>query len=221
MSLWVVGTDTEVGKTIISAMIVARYRTDHTVAYWKPVATGSRDERDTVTVAELCPGATILPETHLFREPLSPHLAARLDGGRADPDAILEAYDRHRADAAERDLVIEGAGGVLVPLTDDGDMLIDLLPRFDLPVVVVARSTLGTINHSLLTLEALRRRDLDVAGVVLNGPPNLENRKAIERFGNVDILAEVPHLDPLDATALGRSATEDFDTAGRLARCFR
>ncbi len=215
MSLWVVATDTEVGKTVMSAVLMARYGQEGSLAYWKPVASGSIDERDTETVAALCPGAEILPESYLFEEPLSPHLAARLEGRAVDPRRLLEDHRRHLEARRGAPLVIEGVGGVLVPLRDGGPLLIELLGQIDAPCLVVARSTLGTINHTLLTLEALRSRRLPLVGVVLNGPPNPENRRAIETFGEVDVIDEVDFLDPLDANSL-RHAADGFDLAGKL-----
>ncbi|MBF0342458.1 MAG: dethiobiotin synthase, partial [Magnetococcales bacterium] len=110
-----------------------------------------------------------------------------------------------------RPVVVEGAGGVLVPL-NGRDRMADLMVRLALPVVVVARTTLGTINHTLLTLEALRHRKLDVAGVILSGLPNGVNREAIERFGQVAILAEIPWLAPLTPEALADIAPRDEQT---------
>jgi malonyl-CoA O-methyltransferase len=100
-------------------------------------------------------------------------------------------------------LVVEGAGGLFVPL-NDRDFMIDLMAKLPLPILLVARSTLGTINHTLLSLTALRSRGLPVAGVILNGPPNAGNRSAIERFGQVRVLAELPRVDPLDGAAIER-----------------
>lgn len=216
MSLAVVGTGTEVGKTVVSAVVLARYASSSQLAYWKPVATGSCDSRDMEEVARLTPpNVEILPETYLFREPFSPHLAARLDGASIDPTHLLAELSRHRSEKPERALVVEGAGGVLVPLTD-ADLLIDFFAAAHLPCLLVALSGLGTINHTLLSLEALRARRMEIAGVVLNGPPNPENRAAIERFGKVAVLAELSPLSSLDRPAVGEAA-ESFDRDGRLA----
>ena len=216
MSLAVVGTGTEVGKTVVSAVLLARYAGNTSVAYWKPVATGARDGRDVDEVARLAPPEVeILPETYLFREPLSPHLAARLDGAAIDPARLLAELARHRAEKPERALVVEGAGGLLVPLTD-ADLLIDFFAAARLPCLLVALSGLGTINHTLLSLEALRARQMEVAGVVLNGPPNPENRAAIERFGKVPVIADLPPLPNLDRAAVAQAA-ESFDRDGALA----
>jgi dethiobiotin synthetase len=211
VSLFVTGTGTEVGKTVVSALLLARYPG---ASYWKPVATGSRLDRDTATVGGLVPETEILPESYLFAEPLSPHLAARLEGARIDPARLLADFAHYRGRPRDRPLVVEGAGGLLVPLDDNGFLIADLIAALELPSLVVAHSGLGTINHTLLTLEALRRRDLPVAGIVLNGPRNPENRRALERLGGVEVIAEIESfpLTPDDLAAMARG----FDLEGRL-----
>jgi adenosylmethionine-8-amino-7-oxononanoate aminotransferase len=215
MSLAITATGTEVGKTVVSALLLARYGGSAPLAYWKPVATGARDGRDTAEVERLagCWGE-VLPESYLFPEPLSPHLAARLAGSAISPGEILATCKGLRR--AGRTLVIEGVGGLLVPLDDAGTLVADLLAAARLPALVVAHAGLGTINHTLLTLEAMRARGIAPVAVVLNGPPNPENRRAVERCGRVPVL-ELPPLSPLDRATLGRAAA-DFDPGSLLAR---
>ncbi len=237
--LAVVGTDTEVGKTVVSALVLARYARELPLSYWKPVASGAATgERDTETVRRLTGAGPagqageagdaieVLPEGYLFDAPLSPHLAARLEGRRVAPARLLEEYRRLRRRDGARRLVVEGVGGLLVPLTETeaegageaagaGLLLIDFLPALDLACLLVARSTLGTINHTLLSLEALRDRGLSVAGVVMVGPPDLENRRAVERFGGAEVVGELPPLDPLAPETL-QAAARGFDPEGRL-----
>ncbi|QCO19024.1 dethiobiotin synthase (plasmid) [Azospirillum brasilense] len=196
--VFVTGTDTGVGKTLVSACLARAWD----AAYWKPLQTGLKDEAgDTPTVAALAalPAERVHPPAYALAEPLSPHAAAELEGVAIDAGALA-------LPATDRPLVVEGAGGLLVPVTEDV-FIIDLIARFGLPVVLVARSTLGTINHTLLSLEALRARGLAVAGVVLNGPPNPANRAAIERFGKVRVLAEIPTLSRLDAESVAEAAS--------------
>lgn len=215
MSLFVAGTGTEVGKTVVSAVLLARYGAERPLGYWKPVATGALEGRDTETLERLAGDqARIAPELYLFREPLSPHLAARLEGAAIEPHR-LHAELRARDADRDRAWVIEGIGGLLVPLHDDGPLLADLLAQLEIPCLLVALSTLGTINHTLLSLNALRDRAIEIAGVVLNGPPNPENRRAIERFGRVAVVGEVPPIEPLDRAGVGRAAAA-FDPAGAL-----
>jgi adenosylmethionine-8-amino-7-oxononanoate aminotransferase len=214
MSLAVIATGTEVGKTVVSALLLARYGSLTSLSYWKPVATGASEGRDSETVARLAGSwGEVIPESYLFPEPLSPHLAARRAGGAIDLQEILAAFERLRAEG--RLLVVEGIGGLLVPLDDAGTLLADFLSAARLPAVVVAHSGLGTINHTLLTLEAMRARRLEPAAVVLNGPPNPENRRAIERLGRVPVLELAP-LAPLDQANLERAAA-GFDPEALLA----
>ena len=188
--LFVTGTDTGVGKTVLSAALMLRYLE---ACYWKPVQTGPDD--DSAEVRRLSRGQ-VLDEGIRLPDPVSPHLAARRAG------MTIEIPSPARDGAV---YIVEGAGGVLVPLNDSQTM-IDLMARFGLPVVVAARTSLGTINHTLLTIEALRTRGLRVAGVVMIGAGNADNRAAIEHYGNVAVIAEMPHFDPLTPEALKKWA---------------
>ena len=189
---FVTGTDTDVGKTVVSAWLL----THLDALYWKPVQAGAEPETDAVTVRRLAEISEdrILPEAYVLPEAIAPHEAARRAGVAIDM-AKLEAP------ASDRLLVVEGAGGLLVPLTST-DYVIDLAAQLHLPVILVARSTLGTINHTLLSIEALRRRGLLLAGVVVNGPDTPHNRAAIERYGEVNVIAEIPWLPELTRASL-------------------
>ncbi len=208
--VFVTGTDTGVGKTVVAAALVACLRRHGPAGYWKPVQTGVERDDDTATVRTLAGCADVEVWNHGVRleRPLSPHLAARLAGRRLTVNAVLA----DRPDDPARTWVVEGAGGVLVPLNDTESMS-SLMTRLGLPVVLVARSTLGTINHSLLSLEALRSRGLHVAGLVLVGPPNPENRAAVASRGHVAVLGELPGLDPLNRESLAAWAAIGLDVA--------
>lgn len=200
---FVTGTDTGVGKTVLSALLVAALDAN----YWKPVQTGSIEGTDSETVkwlAEL-PDERIAAESYLFAPPVSPHLAAREAGVRIELDRI-----RPPVIAAARKWVVEGAGGALVPL-NERDMMTDLMRHLALPVVVASRTALGTINHTLLTLAALRGAGLDVRGVVLIGEENLENRRAIEHYGRARVLGWIPRLEKLSRATLLDSFRLHFD----------
>lgn len=191
--VFVTGTDTNVGKTVVSACLASAWN----AAYWKPVQTGlAEDPGDTATVTMLAGLAAdrLVPPTYAFRAPLSPHAAAAAE--RAE--IALESFS---LPAMQRLVIVEGAGGILVPLNRNA-LMIDLMRRLDLPAVLVARSTLGTINHTLLSLGALRARQIPVLGVVMNGPPDAGNRRAIEQFGRTRVIAELPRVEPLDAATL-------------------
>lgn len=193
MRVFITGTDTDAGKTVASAWLCLHSGAD----YWKPVQSGHPPDSDAQTVARLS-GARLHRERFVLRAPLSPYHAARLEGQR------IELDDFRLPDTA-RPLVIEGAGGVLVPLNESATML-DLMERLGAPVIVVGRSGLGTINHTCLTLQALRSRNLPVLGVILTGLQNPENREAVEHFGHTRVLAELPPLNPLNREALLRLA---------------
>ncbi len=190
---FITGTDTDVGKTVAAAWAVLQLG----AAYWKPVQSGLADgETDSAFVHRVAalPDDRILPCRFELEAPLSPDQAAKLEGAAIHlGDFTLPAHDLP--------LVVEGAGGLLVPLNGT-EMMIDLMGKLALPVIVVARSGLGTINHTLLTLNALRDAGVAVSGVILNGPPMPENRAAIERFGNVRILAELPLMVSVEKQAL-------------------
>ncbi len=194
--VFVSGTDTEVGKTVASACLVLALGAD----YWKPVQSGLSEGTDTAEIARLTglPPDRFHPSTYELEAPLSPHEAARREQVRIALDAFV-------LPASTRPVVVEGAGGLLVPLNGDA-LIIDLIARLGLPTVLVARSTLGTINHTLLSLAALEARDLPVAGVIMNGPPNPANRAAIESYGRTEVIAELPPVEPLDADSVARLA---------------
>lgn len=197
----VTGTDTGVGKTVFAAGLAAHLR----ARYWKPVQSGLEDASDSELAARLSGGrARILPEGYRLTQPLSPHESARLDG---------VTIDAERLDLPEGEgpLVVEGAGGVLVPLTDSL-LLGDLFARWKLPTIIVARTSLGTINHSLLTLEALKARSVPVAGIAFSGEGNPASEAAIIGFGKVPHLGRLPRLDPLDAASLARAFAENIRT---------
>lgn len=216
MSLAVIGTDTEIGKTITCAVLLARYATCKRLGYWKPIATGSAQGRDTLVVKGFCGHMVdILEECYLFKPPVSPHLAARQTGQKINPKKVIaDLRAHHRADS-QRSLVVEGIGGLLVPLTEEGYLLADLIREMDLACLLVTSSRLGTINHTLLTLEALGSRDLKLAGVVLNGPPSRENRRAIEKFGKAEIVGEIEPMDPLSRESI-LLASRRMDSKGVL-----
>jgi dethiobiotin synthetase len=200
---FVTGTDTDVGKTVLSALLVAALD----AVYWKPIQTGATESSDRETVIRLAriPLSQTRPECYRFDPPVSPHLAAEWVGMRIDPEKI----QKPELEPGTR-LVAEGAGGVMVPINEK-EFMIDLMRHVRLPVMVAARSTLGTINHTLLTLAALDRADVAVAGVVLIGPENKDNRAAIERYGSRPVVGTIPPLDPINREALLEVFRARFD----------
>ena len=195
--MFVTGTDTGVGKTIVAACLVLCWRAD----YWKPAQTGlAAEPGDSETVATLAalPPHRLHAPLHCFAAPLSVEAAAEAAG------AVVSLAD-FALPATPRPIVVEGAGGVLAPLCE-GATMADLMLRLALPCVLVARTTLGTINHTLLSLEALRHRGLPVLGVVLVGDASPGNRAAIARHGAVRILAELPRLATISPATIAAAS---------------
>jgi dethiobiotin synthetase len=202
--IFVTGTDTGIGKTVVSAALMHRYRTTTPVRYWKPIQTGIEADDDSETVRRLgrCSEDEVFRQGVRLPRPLSPHLAARLARTRISIDELSRTVD---AEPAGRFWIVEGAGGVLVPI-NDRELMLDLIARLAIPALVVARSTLGTINHTLLTLAALRAGAIGIAGVVMVGERNDENRLAIESYGGVRVLGLLPVLDDVTPEAVRDAA---------------
>lgn len=201
--IFVTGTDTGIGKTVVSAILAAGLN----AGYWKPVQSGLDGETDTAAVRRMTglPAGHFKEEAYRLTEPLSPHASAAIDGVEIEMNRfVTPAFDTEH-------LVVEGAGGVLVPL-NERYLIIDLIARLAIPALVVARSGLGTLNHTLLTLEALRSRDIPILGVVMNGPRNKSNRQAIEKYGQVSVLAELEPLDTVDGPTLQEAYRQLFST---------
>jgi dethiobiotin synthetase len=191
---FVTGTDTGVGKTVLSALLVAALD----AVYWKPVQTGALEgtDRESVRLWADVPESRLPAESYRFDPPVSPHLAAREAGVQIVLDSI-----KFPAASKNRPWIVEGAGGVMVPL-NERDLMLDLMRHLGLPVIVAARTALGTINHTLLTLAALRSANLDIRGVVLIGAENVENRRAIEHYGNIRVIGHIPVLESIHRAAL-------------------
>jgi dethiobiotin synthetase len=195
----VTGTDTGIGKTVFSSGLAGFLH----ASYWKPVQSGLDEDTDSETVARL--GALsrdrILPERYRLRTPASPHRAAEIDGVAIDTQSLRVP------DIGDQRLVIEGAGGLMVPLNPD-TLYVDLFAQWQLPVVLCARTALGTINHSLLSIEALRSRRIDILGIAFIGDANADTEATICRIGRLRKLGRLAWLSPLDAKTL-RSAFEN------------
>ncbi|CAG7591935.1 MAG: dethiobiotin synthase [Candidatus Midichloria sp.] len=187
MKIFVTGTDTDIGKTIISSWLCLHFN----YHYWKPIQSGSIPLTDKEFAQQL--GINTIQEYARITQPLSPHLAARLDNKVLDINKIQVPL--------LEPLIVEGAGGVLVPINEQHTIL-DLIQHLNLPVIVVARSTLGTINHTCLTLGALANRNIKVLGVIMNGDKNEENKKAIEYYGNTKVLQEFPKIEEINKSSL-------------------
>jgi dethiobiotin synthetase len=204
LRLVVSGTDTGVGKTVFSAALAGALG----ASYWKPVQSGLDDETDSETV-QLLGGLSsdrIVPEGWRLRTPASPHLSAEIDGVVIAPDEI------NPPEIDRRPLVIEGAGGVLVPLTRRL-VFADVFARWKFPVVLCARTGLGTINHTLLSLEALRCRSIPVLGVAFIGEEHADTERTIAELSGIRRLGRLPRLNPLTRDTLRTAFAAHFDTS--------
>jgi dethiobiotin synthase len=190
--IFITGTDTGVGKTIVSALLC-----HHTgFSYIKPIQSGTDTQTDLETIQRLFPKTVTHPEIYRLRQPLSPHLAAPADHLQISMQNILE-----RISAIKMPLLIEGAGGLMVPLNSE-DMMIDLIAALEAVPILVARTTLGTINHTLLSLKALREKALQPLGVIFVGNANPESEAAICHFGQTKTLLRIPWLENLSTKTL-------------------
>ncbi|RUX43572.1 ATP-dependent dethiobiotin synthetase BioD [Mesorhizobium sp. M4A.F.Ca.ET.050.02.1.1] len=199
----ITGTDTGIGKTVFAAGLTGLLDG----FYWKPVQAGNREETDSEVVSLLAglSADRVLPEAWRLSEPLSPHRAAELDGVEIDAQALA-------LPATDRPLVVEGAGGLMVPL-NRSTLYIDVFAQWNAPVVLCARTALGTINHTLLSIEALRARSIPLLGVVFIGDRMVDTQKTIVQMGKVRVLGRLPFLQSLTPGTLSAAMTASFNAA--------
>ncbi len=199
----VTGTDTGIGKTVFSAGLAGLLDG----FYWKPVQSGLDEETDSEVVARLSglPAGRVLPEVYRLKEPLSPHRSAELDGVAID-------VARLSLPVLPGPLVIEGAGGLMVPLNRQ-TKFIDIFAQWQLPVILCARTALGTINHTLLSIEALRARSIPLIGIAFIGEEVADTQRTIVEFSGVPQLGRLPLLDPLANETLRDAMVVGFDLA--------
>jgi len=194
----VAGTDTGIGKTVFSAGLVQALGAQ----YWKPVQSGLEEETDSQIVARLS-GVTPLPEGYLLQLPASPHLSAEAEGMVIDPDRL-------RLPQVDGPLVVEGAGGLMVPLNREM-LYLELFARWRAPVILCARTQLGTINHTLLSLKALRDAGCDVVGVAFVGDAEPDVEETIRQFGKVPHLGRLPMMDTLNNEVLAEVFAQNIN----------
>ena len=188
----ITGTDTDIGKTVFASMLTQALG----ASYWKPLQSGITGGVDTRTVQTLTglPDETFLSEKYVFSEPLSPHRAAELDGVEVDVDSLTIPPHEGR-------LIIEGAGGLMVPVTRK-NLLINVFKSWNVPVILCARTGLGTLNHTLLSLEALWARKIPIHGIAFIGDINKDNMQTIAEFSGEKILGRLPMLEKLNPQTL-------------------
>lgn len=189
---FVSGIDTNVGKTVAAAVLTQALGAD----YWKPIQSGDLDQSDTLRVQSLVqhPNTRFHPETYRLKTPASPHYSAELDGVRIERNAFqLPETDNH--------LIVEGAGGLFVPLNDQY-LLLDLMQDFQLPVVLVVNFYLGSINHTLSSIYALQQRNIPIAGLLFNGAITPSSESYILRYTQLPVLGRLPQMETIDASTV-------------------
>ena len=198
------GIGTDVGKTLVSAILCAGLKSQ----YWKPIQSGLEGGTDTENVQALSglPAQYFLKEAFRLQLPASPHLAARGE------DVVIHAKDLNLPET-DQQLLIELAGGLSVPLNDDGLLMLDIVEQWRLPVVLVVNTYLGSINHSLLSIEALRNRGIPIFGLIFNEGDQPASEEAIHKFGNVKVLASLPYFENVSEMKMDEIFKQYFVTA--------
>ena len=186
------GTDTDIGKTLISSFFVRGLNS----FYWKPIQSGTEPQTDSQTLEKLTQvkKEKIINEAYVFTKPLSPHWAAEID-------QININLNNLELPIINDSLIVETAGGLMVPITRNF-LQIDQIKKWNLPVILVCKSSLGTLNHTLLSIEALKRRNINILGLIINGEKHLDNPKTLAEFGEIPIIAEFPYIKKIDLKSL-------------------
>jgi len=187
--IFITGIGTNVGKTIVAAILVEALEAD----YWKPVQAGNHYPTDSELIRLLISNkkSIIHPEAYCFKNPLSPHAAASLEGKTILPEEIITPATKNKI------LVIEGAGGLMVPLNETFLML-DLIKQLKAALIIVVENYLGSINHSLLTIAAAKENNITIAGIVFNGASNLESEKIILNYTKLQCLGNIKKAEKID-----------------------
>jgi dethiobiotin synthetase len=185
---FVTGIGTGIGKTIVSAVLVEKLKSD----YWKPIQSGDLDNSDSILVKSLISNniSKIHPESYCLSQPFSPHKSAAIDGITIDPENIVSPETNNT-------LIIEGAGGLMVPLNNKF-LMIDLIKKLSLPVILVSQNYLGSINHTLLSIHALKQYGIPIKGIVFNGIEDIYSKEFILDYAGIDLLGHIPQFDKAD-----------------------
>lgn len=184
--IFIAGIGTEVGKTFCSAIVVEALKAD----YWKPIQAGELDDLDSLWVRDFITNdvSEFHTERHLLSEPMSPHAAAKID-------KIQISLADFKSPDTSNTLVIEGAGGLMVPLNEEGDMIVDLIPLLASETILISQNYLGSINHTLLSIELLNNRGINLKGIIFNGDANPETEDIILKSTGVSCLGRIPMAD--------------------------
>jgi dethiobiotin synthetase len=194
----IVGIGTDVGKTVASAVISEAIG----AAYFKPVQAGDLDNSDTKKIERWCSERVqAFPEIHRLSEPMAPHGAAEIDGVQLSLDDI--SFPK-----TSKPLVLEGAGGIMVPLNDK-ELFLDVYKKSGLPAIIISRHYLGSINHTFMTIEMLKANDIQIAGIIYVGEENETTEEAIKTYYNLTVLGRLILADAIDAEYVKKQA-ENF-----------
>jgi dethiobiotin synthetase len=190
--LFVSGIGTGIGKTMVSAVLVEKLKAD----YWKPVQSGDLDKSDSFAIKNLISNkdSKIHPETYKLSQPYSPHKSAAIDKLSIDPEKIILPQTNNA-------LIIEGAGGLMVPLTDRF-LMIDLIKKLNVPVVLVSQNYLGSINHTLLSIQALKQYEVPIKGIIFNGVKDIYSKEFILQYTEIALLGHIPQYKEVDKKAI-------------------
>lgn len=185
---FITGIGTGIGKTLISAILTEKLKAD----YWKPIQSGDLDTSDSITLGNLISNTqtVIHPESYRLTQPLSPHLSAKLDGIEIDLNKI-------HMPLTDNNLIIEGAGGLMVPLNEK-ELIIDLIKKLNIEVILVSQNYLGSINHTLLSVNLLKQYEIPIKGIIFNGDENVETERYIQQYAKIEKLGSVPGLKNID-----------------------
>lgn len=197
-NFFVTGIGTDVGKTIVSAILTEALEAD----YWKPVQAGNIESSDPMIVSNLITNKVteIHPSSYSFEIPASPHFAAEKEGIEIELSKI-------KLPVTKNHLIIEGAGGIMVPLNKK-ELVIDLISQLNVPVILVVKNYLGAINHTLLSVEALTNRTIPISGIIYNGGNRSENIHLIESYTGLKTLGIIPELEVLNKESISREAAK-------------
>ncbi len=194
----VTGIGTDVGKTVVSAILTEALK----ASYWKPVQAGDLEHSDSIKIQNWAPSGTILTEAFRLTEPMSPHAAAAIDG--------VEIGERDLSiPQVEGNLIIEGAGGLMVPINSQGLTYCDVFQKWNLPVVVVSRHYLGSINHTLMTTSLLKQRNIPVAGLIFVGDEHPTTEEIIKTTTQLPIIGRVPIADTISREFIEEQASRE------------
>jgi len=192
---FITGIGTGIGKTLVCAILTEKLKAD----YWKPIQSGDLDQSDSLTIKKLISNnkTIIHPEKYRLSNPFSPHLSAKLDGVKIDLDEIV-------IPDTDNNLIIEGAGGLMVPLNEE-ELIIDLIKKLNVEVILVSQNYLGSINHTLLSINLLNQYGIHIKGIIFNGDENAESQRFILQYSNINYLGFIPVIEQINPSNIKKA----------------